>query len=416
MAKIDIPHLVIKKKRLYYWQPSATLKRAGWNSVALGTDPRQAQAAAQAMNDKVEEWRTGGLKPRTVKKFIAAGTVSQLIRRFKDEHYATGGPNNEGIAANTQKEYNSKLAILDRWAGKEQVTHITPARLEKLKAALLAADKDGKIHRHRASGTLRVARTFFAFGEKVGAIPPGSNPMARVVIPEPKGRKRLWSLDEEGAMRAAAIDLGLPSMALAVDLALYTAQRQQDLIVFTEHQLAELQLFDQRLVDAFAGKDGVVRGWDMSQLKTSTDMQIPFEPTILERVQATLKRNRACDRPAKRLVSYVLVDDRTGLPFTSHGFIRAWQEVLEHAIEKTGDQAMKDLQWRDWRRTRVVRLRRRGFTREQISSITGHSLKSIDKMLEVYGPIDATITANTLAAALAIDAAEKGKDEANARA
>jgi hypothetical protein len=70
------------------------------------------------------------------------------------------------------------------------------------------------------------------------------------------------------------------------------------------------------------------------------------------------------------------------------------------AVKTTGRTRMNDLVWHDLRRTRVVRLRRRGMAKEMIASITGHSLNSIEMMLAVYGPIDPTITANAIVSAM----------------
>ena len=61
---------------------------------------------------------------------------------------------------------------------------------------------------------------------------------------------------------------------------------------------------------------------------------------------------------------------------------------------------MAGLTWHDLRRTRVVRLRRRGFDKTMIGAITGLDPKTIDAMLKIYGPIDPTITAAALAADL----------------
>ena len=74
--------------------------------------------------------------------------------------------------------------------------------------------------------------------------------------------------------------------------------------------------------------------------------------------------------------------------------------VLAHAARAAGRPHMTDLVWHDLRRTRVVRLRRRGMPKEAIASITGTSSASIEAMLKVYGPIDPTITANAIASTL----------------
>lgn len=180
MAKINIPGLVIKRRGKlthHYWQPSATLKAAGWTSIPLGTDPRAAQKAAEAQNDKIAQWRGGGAAPRTVRKFLKGGTVDQLIARYVAERmpqaiarYRSGTwPEKDSILAivasaagltpsgsysalgvKTQKEYLSKLRTIQRWAGSEQVSHIDRARVKKLREALLRPVK-GEVLINRAA-------------------------------------------------------------------------------------------------------------------------------------------------------------------------------------------------------------------------------------------------------------------------
>ena len=97
-------------------------------------------------------------------------------------------------------------------------------------------------------------------------------------------------------------------------------------------------------------------------------------------------------------LTHVLVNDRTGLPWKQRHFITTWRAIIDQAIANTGRQHMRGLVWHDLRRTRVVRLRRQGMSAEMITTITGHSLKSIDLLLSVYGRIDGNMSAAALAA------------------
>ncbi|MBX9645353.1 MAG: hypothetical protein K2W91_14810 [Novosphingobium sp.] len=213
------------------------------------------------------------------------------------------------------------------------------------------------------------------------------------------------------AFDAAARDLGYPSMALAREIALYTGQREGDLIQFSEGQLQQLAILDPVVRRAFAQDDSPVWGWQLDQTKTSTDysrrmLSIPLEPQLLDRIQTALRSNRARDRAATppRLLSSVLVDDRpgpnNGLPWKKREFIRAYTRILAHAAKATGRSHMTGLTWHDLRRTRVVRLRRKGYDKTMIGAILGIDPKTIDAMLKIYGPIDPTITAAALAADL----------------
>jgi integrase len=308
------------------------------------------------------------------------------------------------LRAKTAEGYETSLKRIETWAGKHPVAYVTPARVRALRDAVAKPRDQGGLGHSAAFALLKTLRLLFAYAERIDMIPKGSNPATNFDLGAPAPRAALWSADDEAAFIAAANDLGLPSLTLAIELALYTAQREGDLIAFTEAQLQILPIEDLRLTKIFAGPDGKVRGWQLVQQKTSDDyvsveMEIPFAPDLLERVQTAIRNNRARDRAAepKRLLTHVLIDDRTGLPWKKRAFISAWTKVLDHAAKATGRDTMRDLVWHDLRRTRVVRLRRKGMDPAMIASITGHNFRSIEMMLKVYGPIDPTITAAALA-------------------
>lgn len=427
MAKFTIPCLVGRTNKAgitsWYWQPSKTLRAAKWQPVALGKDETAAIAAARALNEQVERWKSGGKIDgplrTTVAKRESAGTLRALIGRYRREVIDGKKPDGSPrLKPKTRAVYETSLPRLDAWAGKHPIAYITPARVRALRDATAKPVEAGGIGHSAAFALLRVLRQVMAFAEKIDMIPKGSNPATNFDLAGPAPRSTIWTADDEAAFIAAAYDLGRPGMALAIELALYTAQREGDLIAFTEAQLVELDIFDLRLREILAGKDGTVRGWSMEQAKMTTThsarcMEIPLEPKLAERVQAAIRTNRARDRAATppRLMTHVLVNDSTGLPWKQRHFIEIWTKIRDHAATRTGRPQMKNLHWHDLRRTRVVRLRRRGMPKEMIASITGHDPKSIDEMLKIYGPIDPTITAAAIASSLEVHTLPEKKEE-----
>lgn len=413
MATFRIPCLVGKKNvngiTRWYWQPSATLAKAGWKTLSLGKDERAAIDAARVRNQQVEDWKLGGIKPGQIRHRAAAGTLNALIARYRREvvegnHPATGRPN---LKPGTKGIYETSLKRLEDWAGKYPLAYITPARVRALRDASAKPREQGGLGHSAAFNLLKTGRQVFAFAENIDLIPKGSNPFGKFQFGAPPARKAVWEADDEAAFKAAAIDLGYPSMALALELAIYTAQREGDLIGFTEGQLQSIEIAEATVRNRFALPGQPVLGWINVQGKTSdqevdVQLEIPFEPQLLAKVQKAIATNRARDRAAtpRRLLTYVLVDDKTGKPWTKRWFIRVWRKILDHAAETTGRTHMANLVWHDLRRTRVVRLRRRGMHPAMIAAITGHSPQSINMMLRVYGPIDPTITAAALADSL----------------
>lgn len=412
MAQIRIPCLVGKTNKAgvtsWYWQPSKTLALAGWKAETLGKDEGKAIERARALNAQVELWKAGGQRPAEIRRRVENGTVDALIARYRREHVLGKRPDGrDQLRPKTREAYETGLARISEWAGKHPIAYVTPARVRALKDATARPVEAGGIGHAPAYNMLKTLRQLFAFAESVDLIPKGSNPATNFNLSPPPPRSVVWELDDDAAFDAAAIDLGLPGMALARELALYTAQREGDLIGFTEGQLQQLEILDPLVRQAFADQDGQVMGWRIVQGKTSTEyrrteLAIPFEPGLRAKIEAALRTNRARDRAAKppRLLTYVLVDNRTDLQWKKRDFIKCYRRILDHAADRTGREQLRELTWHDLRRTRVVRLRRKGFDKTTIGAITGLDPKSIDAMLKIYGPIDPTITAAAIAASL----------------
>jgi hypothetical protein len=429
MAKITIPCLVSRKNKAgvtsWYWQPSATLARAGWKPVALGKDESTAINAARARNAEIEGWRTGGAKPREVRPKVERATFGALIERYRRERIKGKKPDGRPLLrAKTAAVYETSLLRLEAWAGKHPLDYITPLRIAALRDATAKPIDQGGLGHAAAFNLLRQLRQVMQFAEAVELIPRGSNPASQFNLGAPPPRRMVWEADDEAAFTAAAYAMGRPSMALAIELAIYTGQRESDLLAMTEAQIGTIELFDTALAARLTGKEGgKVRGWCFSQTKTSTDyidvqMQIPLEPAILAKVDAAIRTNRAKDRAATppRLLTHVLVDDLTGLPMKQRHFITLYRRIIDKAVESTNRTHMQELVWHDLRRTRVVRLRRRNMPKEMIAAITGHSLQAINEMLKVYGPVDPTMTAAAIASSMdhpaPIDAQNQDRDTA----
>lgn len=430
MAKIEIPGLVIKrrgKKTYHYWQPSATLKKAGWLSVPLGTDPRAAQRAAEQQNDKVEQWRSGGAAPRTVKKFIKGGTVDQLIARYITDKFP-------GHAESTRKEYRSKLNIIQRWAGSEQVSHIDRARVRKLKEVLLRPDKTGEVKLHRAAGTMRVLKTLFEFGIDAGFLPEDTrNPASNHNMPSAPSRDQIWSPAAIEAVTAAALDEGQPGLALGIRLGLEIGQRQADILKLIINRWVEIPRHKLNPDDwdalAEPGADGQPSVWGvrLRQGKTNRwieiavvgqtrrlmeaaiadakargttvilhEMAIPIDfrdVTQFERHLARAYQHETGRFATPEQIEQMVADGLVPRPWTETRFQRAFARTRDAAAEtarKDGDEELaaelETLQYRDFRRTAVVSLGELGIEDQLIAAITGHQLDHTKKILETYMP------------------------------
>ncbi len=152
----------------------------------------------------------------------------------------------------------------------------------------------------------------------------------------------IWLTADIAAMRKACSH----ELAWALDLALLTGQRQGDLLKLTWSQARE--------------------GWlVLKQGKTNARVQIPVKGDL-----ATL----LAEMPRRAVT--ILTNSR-GCPWTEDGFRASWTKAF-------GSAGLSDLHFNDLRGTAVVNLADAGCTVPEIASITGHSLKSVNSILEKY--------------------------------
>lgn len=409
MATITIPYLTTRPGRhgttRHYWQPSAALKKAGWQMVNLGTDQAAAIKAAQKLNDQVAAWKAGGEATRkgvkaaaaTVCKFQPRGTLGELITAYRRERLPLLGDS-------TQATYGYSLDILDQWAGDAPITTLSRKRVQVLKTELgKPAKKGGPDRLTRAATTMRVARTLFKWGQDNDMV--GENPFAQAGVETPAPRHHVWSPEARAAFMAAAgqtvtaNSVTYPpddSLALGMVLGFAIGQREGDILRLQHSQFVDVpphKIRDREVWDHISSlsPDGTVKGIRIRQGKTQRWIEVPVVGEVRAAVEAAIARARAAS------CTTILIDERTNRPWEGQSgaarFQRRFAEIRDRAIAtatKAGDQALADelgdLQFRDLRRTAVVFLGELDLADHEISAITGHKLASVKKILETYMP------------------------------
>ena len=158
-----------------------------------------------------------------------------------------------------------------------------------------------------------------------------------------------------------ALAEGLKSVALAVQLGLDTGQRAGDLRALTW--------------SAYNGKTLRFR-----QSKTGVFLEVP----VMQSLKSMLDN-------ADRKAPAIMICEATGKPYNKDMLSRKFREVCEKV------PGVGNLQFRDLRRTAVVRLAEHGCTNAEIAAITGHSLQDTVNILEVYLPRNSTMAQNAIA-------------------
>lgn len=407
--KVAIPGMVARTTTAgvlrYYWIPSPAQRRANWKSLSLGVELEAAMLAARVRNDAVDRWRTGGAKPRAVASFVRRATVGSFIARYRRDWLESkddGG--RDRFEATTRSTYNSALNRIDAIFGDIAAVALTRKHVRDFRDAMMRPKAKGGVGHTTAHGTLRVLRTLLSWAVKHELLDRNVAEDFELGMPAP--RHQIWELDDIAAFIAAAHDLAMPGMALAVELAEWTGQRESDLIALTSAQWRPIVLRDRDLTAALAGTDGAVWGLSLRQGKTKVWVGLPIVGALRNRIEAAIATN--ANREGV-VVTTILTNDQSGLPWQQRHFIRRFMEVKAHAVAGFTDRAgrihparleLADLQFRDFRRTAIVRLGELGMDDQAISATSGHKLASIKRILETYMPRNTIMAARGTVARL----------------
>ncbi|MFK4004435.1 tyrosine-type recombinase/integrase [Qipengyuania sp. NPDC077563] len=164
----------------------------------------------------------------------------------------------------------------------------------------------------------------------------------------------VWTPQDEAAFYERAPE----HLHLALMMALWTGQRQGDLLALT-----------------WAGYDG--KRISLTQKKTNRSVVVPVGGPLRSALDA-LKSN-TIDRMGKaaNLSSLKILTTQKGKAWTEDGFRTSWSK----ACAKAG---VADVTFHDLRGTAVTRLALAGCTSPEIATVTGHSLKDVNAILDAH--------------------------------
>ena len=163
---------------------------------------------------------------------------------------------------------------------------------------------------------------------------------------------RVWTTADEAAFYAKA-----PAhLHLALCLALWTGQRQGDLIAMRwgQYDGTHIRLIQGKTVSKVRRSDG-------------KRVVIPVGKPLKARLDAIESR------PAGQ---HILLTER-GTPWTESGFRASWRKACAAA-------GVAGVTFHDLRGTAVTRLALAGATAPEIATVTGHSLKDVNEILDAH--------------------------------
>lgn len=268
----------------------------------------------------------------SARKAPPSGTLFGLISEFKKTTDFLG------LAPSTRKAYESYLKIIENEFGSMPLGALKDARVRG----------DFKAWRDRMASTPRAADYAWTVLARVLSV---AKDRGRITInPCERGGRlysggradKVWTEDDLSKLFAHASK----PMYRAVMMALWTGQRQGDLLRLT-----------------WAAYDG--KRIKLTQSKTRRNIVIPISSILRNVLKETPK------------VSTTILTGAREKPWTSYGFQTMWQRLLAKA-------GIEDLTFHDLRGSAVLRLALSGCTVPEIVSITGHSLRDAEAILDKH--------------------------------
>jgi len=325
---MKIKKVLASGKTIYYcyaWRKGPLLKNKKGEPIQPG-DPLLLRAFAEATKDRFVD---------------PSETMGKLITEFK------ASSDFVGKSAKTRESYERYLDMIREEFGDMSLDDIQhkEARGEfkawRDRVAVTGGPNKDQPRPRAADYAWTTLARVLSFAEDRGRI--------TVNVCERGGRlyeadraEKIWTEDDVRRMLA----LHKPEISAALLLALWTGQRQGDL-----------------LRAAWTNYDG--QTLRVRQGKTGARVAIPIAASVRTMLDAMPRR-----------ATTILTGVR-GRPWTSDGFRTAWGKACKLA-------GITGLTFHDLRGTAVTRLALSGCSTAQIASITGHSLKDVEAILDAH--------------------------------
>ena len=319
--------------RIYYYHRATGMRLAG--------DP-----------GSVEFITSYGDAEKTMRDRHAGGSLNALIRA-----YTLSIEFQQKLAPSTQSEYRRMLTAAETEFGDMPIAALNDPRVRK-------EFLDWREKVARASGEREADNRLSA----VSAMLTWATDRGQVAVNHLRGFKRLYHADRSEIIWlpehiAAFMKVAPLEMQRALIIGLHTGQREGDLL---------------RL--PWSSYDG---GW--IKLRQGKGRR-GGTPGPLVEVPCTATLRRMLDKMER--TSALILTTKTGQSFKKRYFARLWDEAMKAAglkrVRLPGMDAIVDLHFHDLRGTSVTLLSEAGCTPQQVAAITGHSLKSVHRILERY--------------------------------
>ncbi|NNM74792.1 tyrosine-type recombinase/integrase [Enterovirga aerilata] len=235
-------------------------------------------------------------------------------------------------------------AVEDKWG----TLPVAVFRSKKIRARVIEwRDEIAEKHPRAADARVGAFARVLAWALDRGLV--DDNPLAGIKNVYRSERADLIWLPEHVAAMSKVCG---PELRMALALALHTGQRQADILKLRWDQ------YDGRAIR-------------LKQGKTKRNVYVPCTKALKTVLDAVPEEKR----------TGTVVKNSLGGVYLKRSFIAMWSRAYKKAGLPTGEE---QLHFHDLRGTAVTMLSRAGCLPQEIATITGHSLVSVNRILEVY--------------------------------
>lgn len=290
------------------------------------------------MDFRSSPWFTEVMDPGLISlEFEPLRNVRWLIQMFRNDSRF------RQLAPSSQLLYGYMFDVVEDFIGDTPITHVTRAEANAIYNAFSHTKR-------KASQVIQVARPLFQYAYDMDWIT--KNPFAKLGVKKAKPRQTIVPPEYIQRAKETALNMGLHSITCAIQIAYDFGQRPGDIRTLPRHG------YDGQWLRVVQSKGGAILDlpvFMMPELKAMLD-QLNHKSTL------------------------ILHDEWAGKPYTKDRLCRRVRQVF--AASDIGHE----IQFRDLRRTSVVRLAEAGCELAEICAFTGHRLAEAHKILEVYLP------------------------------
>lgn len=381
MAKvtISIPHLVMREQPDGTYRPrfvpGPNLRKFGYKGRDLKSEAgewftlEQARDFARHLQAEIETRRTAKAAGKRVPR--PAGLSVLTVHTLFDEFFSSTQFRAQGetarfgvkrLAPASIRYYTAHRRALETFDHEIMAAPVVALRKAVLRGLFEQIAEARGIH--TARGVFVTLSAVFGYAVRRDRI--RENPAEKLRLPSPPPRIRVGELAEMRQLIDTADAIGQPELGDSIMLALFTGQRQADRLALLDGRLVEGRLM-------------------FRQKKTGAVVMVPPAPQLVARLEAMRTRRQA----AKVQWQEVIVDEKTGRPFSSERYRTLFSSLRERAVAGVPGHtepmpSLAGFRDQDLRDTAVTWLATAGCTLPEICAITGHAEAHATRIMKHY--------------------------------